>query len=74
MKKCMDINIMAVINGTEIAVERMKKAGKAGQIINTASMGELKARKTESFIFMKFYFEFLFIHFHLQESSSLKYQ
>jgi len=37
-KKCMDINIMAVINGTEIAVERMKKAGKAGQIINTASM------------------------------------
>jgi len=37
-KLCMDINIMAVINGTEIAVERMKKAGKAGQIINTASM------------------------------------
>jgi len=37
-KKCMDINIMSVINGTEIAVERMKKAGKVGQIINTASM------------------------------------
>jgi len=37
-KLCMNVNIMAVINGTEIAVERMKKAGKAGQIINTASM------------------------------------
>ena len=36
----MNVNIMAVINGTEIAVERMKKAGKAGQIINTASMGK----------------------------------
>jgi len=37
-KKCMDINIMAVINGTEIAANRMKKAGKVGQIINTASL------------------------------------
>ena len=38
-RKCMEVNIMAVMNGTEIAMERMKKAGKPGQIINTASMG-----------------------------------
>jgi len=37
-RKCMDINIMAVMNGTEIALERMNKAGKPCQIINTASM------------------------------------
>jgi len=37
-RKCMEVNIMAVMNGTEIALERMKKAGKPGQIINTASM------------------------------------
>jgi len=37
-RKCMEINIMAVMNGTEIAMERMKKAGKPGQIINTASL------------------------------------
>ena len=39
-RKCMEVNIMAVMNGTEIAMERMKKAGKPGQIINTASMGK----------------------------------
>ena len=38
-RKCMDINIMAVMNGTEIALERMNKAGKPCQIINTASLG-----------------------------------
>jgi len=37
-RKCMEVNIMAVMNGTEIALERMKKAGKPGQIINTASL------------------------------------
>jgi len=37
-RKCMDINIMAVMNGTEIALERMNKAGKPCQIINTASL------------------------------------
>ena len=36
----MEVNIIAVMNGTEIAMERMKKAGKPGQIINTASMGK----------------------------------
>ena len=41
----MNVNIMAVINGTEIAVERMKKAGKPGQIINTASMGKFFRKK-----------------------------
>ena len=39
-KKCMEVNIMAVLRGAEIAVERMKKAGKQGQIINTASLGK----------------------------------
>ena len=38
-KTCMNVNIMAVIRGTEIAVERMKKYGKPCQIINTASLG-----------------------------------
>ena len=40
-RKCMEVNIMAVMNGTEIAMERMKKAAKPGQIINTASLGEI---------------------------------
>ena len=37
-RKCMEINIISVMLGTEIALERMRKAGKPGQIINTASM------------------------------------
>ena len=40
-RKCMEVNIMAVMNVTEIALERMKKAGKPGQIINTASLGNI---------------------------------
>jgi len=36
-KKCLDVNIMAVINGTEIAMDRMKKVDKQCQIISTAS-------------------------------------
>ena len=38
---CMNINIMAVLNGTMIATERMKKADKPCQIINTASIGKI---------------------------------
>ena len=38
-RKCMEVNIMAVMSGTELAMERMKKAGKPCQIINTASLG-----------------------------------
>ena len=38
-RKCMNINIMGVMIGTEIAMERMKKSGKQCQIINTASIG-----------------------------------
>ena len=38
-RKCMNINIMGVMIGTEIAMERMKKSGKPCQIINTASIG-----------------------------------
>ena len=37
-RKCMAINIISVMLGSEIAQERMRKAGKAGQVINTASM------------------------------------
>ena len=44
-RKCMEVNIMAVMNGTEIALERMKKAGKPGQIINTASLGNTYCRQ-----------------------------
>ena len=40
-RKCMNINLMAVMNGTTIAVERMKMAGKPCQIINTASIGTM---------------------------------
>jgi len=37
-RKCMEVNIMAVMMGTEIAMERMRKSPKKGQIINVASM------------------------------------
>ena len=40
-KKCLEVNIVSVMLGTEIALERMRKAGKSGQIINTASMAGL---------------------------------
>ena len=52
-RKCMDINIMAVMNGTEIALERMNKAGKPCQIINTASLG---TTFTNYFIACRMYF------------------
>merc|ERR1712158_251341 len=37
-RKCMEVNIIGVMNGTEIALERMKKHGVKGSIINIASM------------------------------------
>merc|ERR1711892_1047124 len=37
-RKCMEVNIMAVMMGTEIAMNRMKKSANKGQIINVASM------------------------------------
>ena len=40
-RKCMSINIIGVMTGTEIAMERMKTAGKSCQIINTASIGKM---------------------------------
>merc|ERR1712227_1121328 len=40
-RKVMNINLMGVFNGTMIAVERMKKADKPCQIINTASIAGL---------------------------------
>merc|ERR1711909_215082 len=45
-KKCMEVNIMAVMTGTEIAMERMRKSPKKGQIINVASMAGLGPRQT----------------------------
>ena len=40
-RKCMTVNIMSVMNGTEIATERMKMSGKHCQVINTSSLGEI---------------------------------
>ena len=37
-KKCMEVNIIGVMTGTDIALKRMKKASKKGSIVNTASM------------------------------------
>jgi len=37
-RKCMEVNIIGVMNGTDIALKRMKKAPKKGTIVNTASM------------------------------------
>ena len=38
-RRCMEVNILAVMCGAEIAMERMRRAGKHGQIVNTASLG-----------------------------------
>merc|ERR1711892_640198 len=40
-KKCMVVNIMSVMMGTEIAMDRMRKSPSKGQIINVASMAGL---------------------------------
>ena len=40
-RKCMTVNILSVMNGVEIATERMKTSGKTCQIINTSSLGEI---------------------------------
>merc|ERR1712212_282343 len=37
-RKCMEVDIIGVMTGTEIALERMKKNPKKGTIVNTASM------------------------------------
>jgi len=39
-KKCMDVNIMAVMAGTELAMERMslENGGRGGLVVNTASL------------------------------------
>ena len=37
-KKCMEVNIMGVMTGTDIALQRMKKSTKTGTIVNIASM------------------------------------
>jgi len=36
-KKCLEVNIIGVMNGTEIALERMKKQPKKGTIVNIGS-------------------------------------
>jgi len=40
-RKCMEVNIMAVMMGTEIAMARMRNSPQKGQIINVASMAGL---------------------------------
>lgn len=44
-RKCMDIDIMAVMEGTELALERMSldKGGRGGLIVNTASLAGIVA-------------------------------
>jgi len=42
-RKCMEVNIIGVMTGTEIALERMKKQPKKGTIVNTASMAGIMA-------------------------------
>lgn len=37
-RKCMEVNIIGVMAGTEIALERMKNHSKGGTIVNVASM------------------------------------
>ena len=41
----MEVNIIGVMNGTEIALERMKKQPKKGTIVNTASMAGIMTGK-----------------------------
>ena len=38
-RKLIDINLTAVIEGTQLACQEFKKGGKGGVVINTASMG-----------------------------------
>ena len=40
-RRCIDINLTAVINGTRLAVNAFKRRGKSGVIINVASLGGL---------------------------------
>lgn len=49
-KKCMEVNIMAVMTGTDIALQRMKKALKKGSIVNTASMAGIVTGMGEDMI------------------------
>jgi len=49
-KKCMEVNIMGVMTGTEIAMERMRKSPKKGQIINVASMAGLGPGLSEEMV------------------------
>ncbi|CAE7205566.1 15-hydroxyprostaglandin dehydrogenase [NAD(+)] [Symbiodinium microadriaticum] len=41
IKSMMDVNMMAVMKGTQMAAEAIRSAGKKGVVINTASMGGL---------------------------------
>ena len=47
---CMEVNIMSVMLGTEIALKRMRNADTAGQIINTASMAALGPGVNEAMV------------------------
>ena len=48
-RKCMEVNIMGLMAGTDIALQRMKKVSKKGSIINIASMaGIITGSKEEA--------------------------
>ena len=49
-RPCLEVNIISVMLGTQIALERMRKANKAGQIINTASMAALGPGVNEAMV------------------------
>ena len=49
-RKCMEVNIIGVITGTSIALRRMRKSKKKGEIINTASLAGLITGMGESMI------------------------
>ena len=49
-KKCMEVNIMGVMTGTDIALQRMKKVSKKGSIVNTASMAGIVTGMGEDMI------------------------
>ena len=49
-RKCMEVNIIGVMIGTNIALKRMKLVQKTGEIINTASLAGLITGMGESMI------------------------
>ena len=49
-RRCLEVNIIGVMNGTSIALRRMKAVEKKGEIVNTASLAGLLTGMGESMI------------------------